>query len=337
MPTVPDEYDRAREYLDELFSTSDPQASCLSVVPHNLKDARDLRCHFFGCLGYNKRVKVLKDVSHPIWEELWELEALDNGSDANLNAETGAYAPTVRYTRYISALNLQAELKRIAVLRRTPALKESVRDLRNSIDKWVFDNKENIQDVHDRRRTDSHTFGEKQPRVADRLGSQSGGPALSRPGKPISNTAGYAEREHLLPEFSKTLQEIVEEERDKKCQPMKDIALDAAGYELKRDIKARLIKLKRPARAATSSADSFMANVMVPENEQVHDEIFKGTFPDQQVSVYWLLEDKFKRVDKTNLRLEQRMCPEEIRYFHIPANNMSVRYNIPNVLYIMKG
>lgn len=323
LTTAADDCEQARQYLDSLFRTSDPQASCLSIVPHSLRDTRDLRSHFFGCLGYEKRVNVLDDESHPIWEEMKELEALDSGtSEPNISTGAGPSAPSIRY---ISALNLQAELKRIAVLRRTPALKSSVRELRNSVKEWVFTNKEDIQDIHDRRRVDSHTFGETHKEATP-----------SRPRRATMNTArlqrpptfsrfesAIPEYEDILPEFSKKVRDIVEAGRDKNSQPKPD--LEAPSYDLKRDIKARLIKLKRPTQPVSQSSP-LMANVMIPENEQVDDEIFKGTFPDQQVSVYWLLKDKFKKVHGENLPLEERMRTEELRYFHIPANNMSVSF-----------
>lgn len=252
-----------------------------------------------------------------------ELESLEIGSsEANFNA---GMEPSASSIRYIAALNLQAELKRIAVLRRTPALKGSVRELRNSIKEWVLKNKENIQDIHDRRRTDSHTFGERhRDPTPSRQRRSTANAARQRPPALSRFESKFPEHDDILPEFSMKLRDIVEAGRDKNSQPKPD--LNASGYDLKRDIKARLIKLKRPPKP-TSNLSPLMANVMIPENEQVDDEIFKGTFPNQEVSVYWLLKDKFKKVKEENLSLEERMRTEELRYFHIPANNMSVSFN----------
>lgn len=332
-----DEYTKAREYWNKLCSTSDSRTSCLSALDHSLKDARDLRSHFFGCLGYDDRVDVLDDLTHPIWTEMMEMERLDNS------------VPSVYDVRYISALNLQAELKRIAVLRRTPALKESVRELRDSIQRWIAGNKtkSKAQDASDCQKVDSHTLEDKQIDVTGPSGLQSegGGQAASHQGSPVSNTEGrrrpplirfvsaYAEQEDILPEFSKKLQEIVKRGRLKKRQPPQDADLSTSGYDLKRDIKARLVKLKLPD-TATSNANPSMANVMVPDNEPVDDEIFKGFFPDQQVSVHYLLKENFKRIDQTNLRLEEKMCPKELRYFHIPVNNMSVRSSRYSLMFV---
>lgn len=311
MCSAQDDYSSAREYLEELFHASNPQASCLSVAPHSLKDVRDLRCHFFGCLGYDERIEVLDDESHSFWSELREMETLDNGNTEETKSETrnsqpepvhGKGGPQDFSVRYISALSLQAELKRITVLRRTPALRESVRELRDSIQEWVRKNKENIQDIR-QRRINSHTFGAR-----DRPEAR----------QPSVRTECVLESDDVLPEFSKKLREIVEQERKRNSKREPEKEPIASGYDIKRDIKARLIKLKRP--------EELASNGMIPVNELVDDEVFKGTFPDQQVSVFWLLEEKFKRIDKTNLAWEERLCVEQIQYFHIPVNNMSVRF-----------
>lgn len=287
--TSEDDYTQAREYLRGIFENANYQ-TCLSVLSHNLQDVRDLRCHFFGCLGDEERVQVLNDKDHQIWKDISEMERSDvGGTAASVETETSLSASSARY---ISALNLQAKLKRIAVLRRTPALKGSVRDVRHSIERWVSENKKGIQDIHNRR-SNAHIFGEEK----------------NRGQAPFRSKSEFPEREDILPEFSEKLREIVEAERDKKYSPEPDKALNASEYDLERDIRARSIKLKRPKRVdMPSSANSWMANVMVGEDEPIHDEVFKGTFPDQQVSVYWLLK-KFREVNKAGLQLEERMCP----------------------------
>ncbi|ROV99977.1 hypothetical protein VMCG_06156 [Cytospora schulzeri] len=63
-----------------------------------------------------------------------------------------------------------------------------------------------------------------------------------------------------------------------------------------------------------------MANVMEPEWKDVDDKVFKGTFPDQRVSVYNLLDGQFRRVEKQHSA--EKECPSTLSYFHIPVNNM---------------
>lgn len=301
------DYLNARRYLDGLFSTSDPAAACLSIVPHSLKDAQDLRSHVFGCLGYDERVRALDNLDHAVWHDM---ERLDSGSTyPSPVAEPDRLTDRLRYTRYLAALSLQAELKRIDVLRETPALKELARDLRDSVRLWRDENADMIQDVHDCR-IDWHIFGPKRS-----VGPES-----------HTDSPSCTKRDKGLCEFSQKLRQIVEAGRDRATQPSEDYERD---YSLKRDIKARLIKLRRSPEA-TKDGDDGGAKVatdmlMGPDNERVDDEIFKGTFPDQQVSVHWLLHEKFQRCDTKQRPWPEKFIAPEMRYFHIPANNMSVR------------
>lgn len=72
-----DEYAAARNYLDQLFDNSKSEASCVSVDRHDLKHVSDLQAHFFGCLNIKKRVEVLDNADHPIWEQAKKLELED--------------------------------------------------------------------------------------------------------------------------------------------------------------------------------------------------------------------------------------------------------------------
>lgn len=343
MTSDEDTFTKARNYLNCLFQTSDPQASCLSVVSHDLHDSRDLRCHFFGCLGIDKRVEVLNDAKHPIWKQAERLEK--ENTDPQVRGSKSPY-PNQQDDdderldmRYITALNLQAELKRIAVLRRTPALKGLVRQLRESIDNWKDKNGDNIKKVHDFR-IDSHTWDKsKPPGPLERVRRQSQGQLVSRPGtRRISRTAGDTTRDvsrrpeldKILPEFSQTLQDIIK----KKCWTASESdSEESAAYDLKRDIKARLVKLKRPE-PTDSDAKSFTSSVMEPDDIAVDDKIFKGSFPDQQVSIFHLLDQpdgpgKFKRQERhAEENSAEKACPCEMSYYHIPSNNMSVSVGI---------
>lgn len=63
-----------------------------------------------------------------------------------------------------------------------------------------------------------------------------------------------------------------------------------------------------------------MANVLEPGWVSVDNKVFKGTFPDQQVSVHHLLDGQFRRA-KGQL-LADKTGPHKLSYFHIPANYM---------------
>lgn len=117
---------------------------------------------------------------------------------------------------------------------------------------------------------------------------------------------------------------------------------EEAPYDFRRDIKARLIKLKCPG-SLDPNASSSMADILAPLVETVADKIFKGSFPDQQLSVHYLLDSKvgrFRRHDRhkrpnaaeqnaadamalSTKSISEKDCPSDLRYYHIPVNNMS--------------
>ncbi|KKY38441.1 putative ankyrin repeat protein [Diaporthe ampelina] len=142
---------------------------------------------------------------------------------------------------------------------------------------------------------------------------------------------GFIDPDENQPEhdaFSQKLKKIVNDEREKNKEAMPEDD-PMTTYELKRDIKAQLILLERP-KTLGSRALSAMGNVMEPDWEDVGDEIFKGRFPDQQISMFHLFNEtlqggqvnrgKFERTVKTTL--EDELCPRRLRYYHIPVNNM---------------
>ncbi|KAK2610531.1 hypothetical protein N8I77_003954 [Diaporthe amygdali] len=335
-------YATARESLVKLLSANDLQSSCLSVEPHDLRDIRDLRCHFFGCLGINRRLQVLANAADPIWAQAEALEIKDTEPVQKNNSKTppigsidpDEYQPSMRY---VTALSLQAELKRISVLRRTPALRGLVREVQRSLVAWREENRKNIDDV-ERLRIDTTHFrlmlppetprSPRQPgtRRAVASPSQDPGPPVTRERRRTTNLTQGSLTEH--DDFSRMLKKIVDEEREKNNEDMPEDD-PMTCYELKRDIKAQLILLERP-KPSDSKTIPIMGNVMEPDWEDVGDEIFKGRFPDQQVSMFHLLDGalkggqfnrgKFERTPKKTL--EDEICPRKLRYYHIPVNNM---------------
>lgn len=360
------EYAEARSYLDRISNINNSQTACLSILPHDLKDARDLRCHFFGCLGIKKRVDVLKKPDHPIWSQAEKLESQDTELHARL-PKSEAQVPNQEKDdrkqldmRYITALTLQADLKRITVLRATPALKGLVSEVSASVNAWRSKNKHYIQKIHDLRQ-DSQRWEDKTaetPRGNGISRSQTKVCKVSSQDPTLSTFDSRKELKELeqdLEEFSRTLQSITEKKPGEGNQQESDgdsessscsepshqsksdgrmgIDIDESSqYDLRRDFKARLIKFKRPD-ASNMDASSFMADIMGPLEEDVANKIFKGSFPDQQVPVYHLMDKEFKRRMRhqdTGLESDQiqswleKDCPSELRYYHIPVNNMSV-------------
>lgn len=347
-------YATARESLVRLLSANDLQSSCLSVEPHDLRDIRDLRCHFFGCLGINRRLQVLANAADPIWAQAEALEIKDTEPVQKNNSKTppigsidpDEYQPSMRY---VTALSLQAELKRISVLRRTPALRGLVREVQRSLVAWREENRKNIDDV-ERLRIDTTHFRLMLPPETPRSPRQPGtrrtvaspsqdpGPPVTRERRRTTNLTQGSLTEH--DDFSRMLKKIVDEEREKNNEDMPEDD-PMTCYELKRDIKAQLILLERP-KPSDSRTIPIMGNVMEPDWEDVGDEIFKGRFPDQQVSMFHLLDGalkggqfnrgKFERTPKKTL--EDELCPRKLRYYHIPVNNMLVSRNL---LFLLQG
>lgn len=316
-------YVNARRYLDDIFAQKDPQTTCLSVEPHDLKDVRNLRSHFFGCLGIKRRVHVLEDEKDPIWEQAEKLEK----ENTEPHRKHDAKSPDLRHRdgyekppsmRYITALNLQAELKRIAVLRRTPALKGLVSELRASLDAWKDENESNVKRVERQRIDTTHFRTQPLPRTLGSRRRSRRRTTGTRTSDTVVNPPCRPEHDNILPDFSRKLKDVIRKERTDNGNS--DTEEDSETlYDLQRDIKARLIQLVRP-KTSESDVSSFMANVMGPGWKDVNDKIFKGTFPDQQLSVHNLLNGQFQRVEREDTA--ERACPSTLSYFHIPANNM---------------
>lgn len=51
--------------------------------------------------------------------------------------------------------------------------------------------------------------------------------------------------------------------------------------------------------------------------------VFKGKYPNQKVSVEWLLRGEHNYLDKEKFK-DENGKPSRVRYFHFPANNMQV-------------
>ncbi|KUI60042.1 hypothetical protein VP1G_07264 [Cytospora mali] len=223
--------------------------------------------------------------------------------------------------RYITALNLQAELKRISVLRRTPALMGLVRELRASLDDWRDENKANIEWVGTQRIDTTHFRTMPLHSKPGDTRRQSGGRRRhtgSRCRDTVNKRSNRPEYDDILHEFSQKLKEVVNQEGtyDDRSETEEG---SMPPYDLQRDIKARLIQLVG-AKPSESDGNSFMANVMEPEWKDTDNKTFKGSFPDQQVSLYHLLNRQFRRVEGKNTA--GKACPSNLNYFHIPVNNM---------------
>lgn len=125
---------------------------------------------------------------------------------------------------------------------------------------------------------------------------------------------------------------------------------NSVDYELEKDVNAYVIqfKIKQEADKTNQHPETFLEQ----HEEPLTDGRFKGTFPDQRISVSFLLDNgvpegsnadnasKGKKKDADRIEnspkqpwniLSRNQCKsedgsEKIRYFHIPSNNMAVCY-----------
>ncbi len=108
----------------------------------------------------------------------------------------------------------------------------------------------------------------------------------------------------------------------------KDDVESPPPYSLERDTKSQFMKFERKELTAKDGHPNALG-VMVPADEPVHDAIFKGSFPDQELSIEKLLGGEFARreadadPDDPEALAKDREYPREVRYFHIPCNNMT--------------
>ncbi|KAK3493367.1 hypothetical protein B0T13DRAFT_403311 [Neurospora crassa] len=115
---------------------------------------------------------------------------------------------------------------------------------------------------------------------------------------------------------------------------------DCGEYELEKDVNAYLIqfKVKQEVDQTNRQPETFLEQ----HEEPLTDGRFKGTFPDQRISMSLLLDNDFSGESKTDKIpkgksndakkiarniLSRNQCKsqdgsEKIRYFHIPSNNM---------------
>jgi hypothetical protein len=75
-------------------------SQCLSVDHHDIRGAKDLLCHFFGCIEFERRLEFL-DMDSEVWEDLAKLDGKQPAA----------------FIRYTAAIALLGEMKRIQVLR----------------------------------------------------------------------------------------------------------------------------------------------------------------------------------------------------------------------------
>lgn len=117
-----------------------------------------------------------------------------------------------------------------------------------------------------------------------------------------------------LPGARAAVQEIIGKYSQKKMPESGD-PKNSTAYNLLRDVKAQVIKFQK-------RTDPRESPRLIRHNESVCDEVYRGQFLDQHLSMENLLNGRFKKLEKLG---KLRRSPVALQYIHIPYNNMEVR------------
>ncbi|EGO56226.1 hypothetical protein NEUTE1DRAFT_29386, partial [Neurospora tetrasperma FGSC 2508] len=321
----------------------DEPTSCLSTEPHDTT-VEDAVQHYFGCIEIRDRAEFLKP-SHPHWEHERKTaqeqlkkagHAVPDGEPLTIESVSQARANEWLEKRMGSvAIAIEAQYKRIEILRtvlsKTPARQSRlfsdqqpkvekedsvVSQLGDSRDKWKRSDrfKEGIKWVRQWRKEMKDGSEDDDNKGSDEPGRQE-------------------------------VKDLAKKQRTKKNTQSEngDNEKDCTEYHLERDVNAYLIQFSTEYDTDRPSQDS--ESFLTPIDEPLTDGRFKGTFPDQRISMSFLLDNGVtcepKTTDNPELSthdpegdwniLSRNRCmneggsgpPKRIRYFHIPSNNMA--------------
>ncbi|KAI0117147.1 hypothetical protein F4814DRAFT_459365 [Daldinia grandis] len=261
------------------------RTTCLSDTNHEVQDARNIQRHFFGCLEFGDQDDFLNN------EEYWR--GLTSPGEANENRKNDGPEEWERL-RYTTALSLEEEFRRIDTLRER--IRESTRNVEESSKRW----------------RESRAYRDSLPRVSEwRLVN----------GKKIGTKMGAVRRGlcGIIDAYLTTVSSVEKEKENDQDQNR-----SSPLYNFRNDIKAQFIEFQRPHSDSNKNADEEKTDVMKPYDEPVHEGIFTGQFPDQQLSLESLLTTMFTKQNpwSGSNNLKSDCSPGILRYFHIPYNNM---------------
>jgi hypothetical protein len=318
----------------------DADPTCLSDRPHHPDGDQDcLFNHYMGCLEFAQRPDFL-DIDNQFWAQQVDDE-ITRLSLERRTADRESLRPEaeVAVQKEIQALgvSLEAQYKRTEVLRRAlsretpstawdpdepgdnaPEPKSLVGYIQSSRQRW--------------RESSEYRCGMERVREWRR-----------RRGLPLSPLDLDETRESTKEAGRAQVQEIVRNLRGQEFTEEK-----TAGYDLERDVDAHLIQYTRlnspdrfNAEPGRTPFDLKMRHLPVHSYEEhLEDVRFKGRFPDQRLSVDWLLRSSHSGPESYQHNLPKRpghsimdrnilskiKCdekdPTRMRYLHIPANNM---------------
>ncbi|KAH8895809.1 hypothetical protein GQ53DRAFT_819781 [Thozetella sp. PMI_491] len=309
---------------------------CISSDSHPLGSLEDLRTHYFGCLRYDQRDSFWND------QQNWDRPngAVRLADEAQPQIPWSRQEHSVEFVKYASALRVKGDLKRVEIVRSA---------LAGSPTKLV----ENVA-----------TSGKAWRAMLVSSDKTNGSPPTNSEERQITAVEDYLED---LEESSMTAVERVIHRYKKKheakprtpTQNLLNMAMQDNIYNLKRDVKAQAIfmqplqQLQVKEELAKSGLKDALRGMMVPLQMQIHDEVYKGQFPDQHLSIEKLLSDEFIKLSEyyendtavwkahsgldspagkvqtdesseSDENADGPLPPDQntIRYFHIASNNM---------------
>lgn len=301
-----------------LFDAYSEPTTCLSTEPHD-EAVEDPIQHYFGCIEIRERPGFLNE-SNKVWQHEREIErvAMRDAGESDSTSKTKLDEKMKRRLGSV-AIAIEAQYKRTEVLRK--ALKKSpspdtptppclVENVEESRDEWMGSSqfKYGIQEVRKWRQ-----------------GEQGGRKSIDKINPIISDRAGPGRAE---------VRALVKQHRPKNNNDMNEMA----DYNIERDVNAYFIQFnvldETNETAPGSSPLHSIGQSLKSTDEDLVDARFKGTFPDQRISMSLLLNDGYDLEEKTcnpkedwnilRRRDKDDQKPRKIRYFHIPSNNMAV-------------
>jgi len=311
--------------------------SCRSALHHGPEAIRDHVKHYFACIEISKRATFF-DPEDPIWK--YELEREVKAAHALMpNVPTTDERVKSRAMERVNlmkgslAVSIESEYERTKLLRKAlmaapdpptrqntgshntaqasaPTHGHLVKCLEQSCVEWKA----------------SSRYQDGLKLVRDWKRALSGVPTSSPPNETATETPEPSAPDPLDAELER-VQQVITECTGRPPPPNQQVP----DYAVERDVNAYLIQYTRNPEFATLAGQGGSASYpsgghhLMPMDEQLADDRFKGQFPGQRLSIKALLGDAAHPAGSVLSKIHcDDTDPSRIRYFHLPSNNMQV-------------
>ena len=287
---------------------------------------------------------------------------------------------TIQQLMKTAAKLMRSEFKRIRIIRKAlendTELKSLVANVNDSRKAWrkSDDYVAHIHEISRWRKNEMKESATQGGSTSNTSPASARSPPLTTPPNKIEDEPG--ERQHKIAiALDKLIHQILEEVIDGKnlkrqsdlsqrlqnalkaesvLQDSNRVDEEVPEYKLMHDIKAQFLNLVHNVKRA-SDPEEIMGVMDAPTEQDHdaanHDDILRGRFPNQQLTLEALLKngnetkeillrrpihagpvkesDSSVAFNPDHPWPDTRECPREVRYFHIPSNNMTVRRERP--------